>query len=534
MARVPKAKNLHLRGNLIHTQNTGIALGNTYKAVVSKNQFLNITGGAYAGILMKGGNSVTISGNNLKVSANKGNSRAIDLINLLGDSLSPSLICNNIVNMSAQGGKDVFALKTGNLSNTIIANNTFVLNADNSELAVVGFCPEEDGIDNSSFINNIVSNAGTGAAYASNSNVGSNLQNDYNLWYSLSGNITANENSLSAIVARDSSNQHSFFRDPLFQHADTLISHSPFMDSNAVSLSSITEDFVGNRRNSDLPDIGAFERLHLPFLDLPTDTSTCQTITLHAKSNASWYNWSNGGHTDSITINSSGYVWVTAFNGDGLFTDSTYVTIHQPSPFIVSAALDSLFPGQCVQLSTNILARANSSVVWRDVTGLIGNQNAITVCPQNFPATYTAEVLDSNGCSSQQSVTIFQGTGSNLFVHQTSEPTSGAVQIQSTSTPVTKSTAAANSTTTSSKAQDLVVFPNPAADLVTLQFNFSLPEDFTMHINDLAGNLIPARASSKSAESLEVDLSGFPSGSYIIVINASGNIYRKPIVKLKD
>ena len=42
------AKNLHFTGNSIHTQNTGIALSNTSKAIVRKNQFLNITGGVYA------------------------------------------------------------------------------------------------------------------------------------------------------------------------------------------------------------------------------------------------------------------------------------------------------------------------------------------------------------------------------------------------------------------------------------------------------------------------------------------------------
>lgn len=526
------AKNLHFTGNSIHTQNTGVVLGNTSKAIISKNQFLNITGGAYAGILIKGGNSVIISGNDLKVSANKDHSRAIDLINLSGDSLSPSLIYNNVVNMSAQAGKDVFALKTGNLTNTIISNNTLVLNADNRELCAVGFCPDVDGIVQSSFINNIVANTGTGVAYASNASVGAGLQNDYNLWHSLSGNITTGENSLNAIIAKDSSNQHSFFTDPLFQHADTLISNSPFIDSNAVSVSGIIEDFIGNKRNSDFPDIGAYERLHLPYLNLPNDTAACQTLTLHAKSNASWYNWSNGEHSDSTTIYSSGYIWVTAFNGDGRASDSTYVTIHQPNLFVISAALDSLLPGQCVLLSTNTLPQANSTIVWSDVTGLIGNQSSITVCPQSFPAIYTAEVLDSNGCSSQQSFSIFQGSGSNLFVHQTSETAGSAIQIKSNTTPVTKSTTAGTNTSVSYGAKKLAVFPNPAADMVVLQFNSPLVEEPTIHISDVAGNLTPVNFTHTSTSTMQVDLSGLPNGSYILVVTTAEEMYRKSIVKI--
>ncbi len=526
------AKNLHFTGNSIHTQNTGIALGNTSKAIVRKNQFLNITGGAYAGILIKGAKSITVSGNELKVSANKDHSRAIDLINLDGDSISPSLIFNNVVNMSAHAGKDVFALKTGSLSNTIISNNTLVLNADNNQLAVVGFCPNEDGVTQSSFVNNIVANMGTGAAYSGNTNVGPGLKNDYNLWYSLSGNITTEESSLSAIIAKDSSNQHSYFTDPLFYHSDTLISNTTFIDSNAISVSGITEDILGNKRNSDFPDVGAFERLHLPYLNLPIDTAACQTLTLQAKSNASWYNWSNGGHSDSITVTSSGYIWVTAINGDGHASDSTYVTINQPNPFIVSAALDSLLPGQCVQLSTNILSQSNSSVVWSDATGLIVNQNAITVCPQNFPAIYNVEVLDSNGCSSQQSFTIYQGTGSNLFVYHSNEPAASAVQIQNNGTPVTKSSMAGSGTAANSAAQNLIVFPNPAVDVVTLQFTSALKTEPTIHISDVAGNLTPISVMHSSPTNLRVDLSGLANGSYIFVVTTAEEVFRKSVVKI--
>ncbi len=528
------ANNIRIEGTTIHTQNSGITLASSSNTQIEKNKLFNITGGAYAGVLIKKGSRITIAGNEINVQANADNTRALDLNGLMGDSLAPCLIYNNILKVSAQDGKNVFALKTGNFSNTIISNNTLVLSADNSQLAVVGFCPEPNGVSNSSFINNIVANTGTGPAFLQNANVGKGLINDYNLWYSGSGAITTDHTNIAELVASDSSNQHSYFQDPVFVHPDTLIAGSLFIDSNAFPVSAITEDYFGNKRNSQYPDIGAFERLHLPEVNLPKDTAACQTLTLYVDGKANWYNWSTGSHHDSISISNNDYYWVTAINGDGYVTDSCYVTINQPQPFTIVANQDSIMPGQCVNLSTSFGTPASLPVVWSDASGRIGNQGNLVVCPQTLPATYTAELLDTNGCTSQKTITIYQGQGNSSFVHKTNEPNSSnsnAQKVETNSEPVTKSSTA-NPTNKANQINEPVVFPNPAHNLVSVQFNNPLPEEPTLLVSDLAGNYLHAFVTPQGNNTFQLDISRFASGSYILIVQTSTNIYRKELVKV--
>ncbi len=528
------SKYLRLQDNQIHTQNTGFLLMNMDSLVVRGNHFENICGGLYCGLLTHVVNNIRISGNSFKIMSHHSYTRAIDIDNVFENNRSGNWVSNNVVRMDVRAGNHTHALKMGNASGLVIAHNTIRYDSPNPNHSAVRFMPEANGIDSCYFYNNVVANTGMGSAYSFNGNMGAGLHNDYNLWYSAGGYITPGETDLATVWARDSSNLHSFFVPPLFRGKDDHIADASEVDSNAFPFTQINMDILGNKRNRTVPDIGAFEHLHLPTLLLPADTSGCGSITLLARGDATRYQWSTGGSSDSISVNSSGYYWVSAINGDGRVTDSVRVIIGQPRQFTVVASLDSIEPGQCINLSLLMTGDTNYTAVWSDSTGLIGNAHSMVVCPLNLPATFKVEVIDSNGCSRMDSITIFPkllvspiykvvgpvGPSNNSPTHIVANPR------QKTGTD--SSIAEAENSTIAPR-----VFPNPASQKIFIEWTAT--DILQAYLSDLAGNIISAQAQPTSQAGIfELSLEQVASGSYILTVFSSSETHQFKLVKIEE
>lgn len=539
-AKESKGGKIHFENNRFHTQHIGLRIQGANDLLVKGNLFQNITGGSYAGLVLRDAEHIRVYQNSFSAAMNSRGS-AIDLHNIEGDSTQKSLVYNNVANISSSSARSSFAFKMGNAKHTVIAHNNFRLISDNSNQSTVGFFADSNGFEDCYFYNNVVTNTGTGATYMANENT-AGLQNDYNLWFSGNGWITPEDSSLTALTAKDSSNGHSHFTDPLFRNSDTLYAESTIIDSNAFVFTDIRDDFEGKTRNASVPDIGAFELLHLPEINLPEDTLNCGSILLSALSNASWYDWSTGSNASEITVTNSGRYWFTAINGDGRNSDTVNVTIPQPPQFSIVTSADTLFPGQCVQLTVNS-AIAPSGIIWSDSLGLIGNQSSIIVCPTYLPAKYLAEVQDSNGCSIRDSIILYPGGTDPTFSAMVSgNGTQGSAGQNATpgSANGGKKTATTSGATDSTSVNGILsrphLYPNPATKMVFVLFDSPLAEIPKIQLSDLAGNFIPLSPllETNSAGTYELNIRHLPSGSYLLIITTQENLYRLPIAKMKD
>ena len=128
------------------------------------------------------------------------------------------------------------------------------------------------------------------------------------------------------------------------------------------------------------------------------------TATLNA-SGASTYTWSTGttpnsGPTVSVTPISTEQFTVTGTDANGCFSSATSTVSINPNPTVDAGADDTICQGNTVILLTNLSAGATAT--W--------NPGALTGPAQVFSATatttYTLNVIDANGCTGIDSITI--------------------------------------------------------------------------------------------------------------------------------
>ncbi len=520
------AKNISIIGNKLTTQTIGIMLSEAQNVLVEKNQINNLTGTPYTGLLLRDAYSFKILGNQFNTRAHTSNSRAVYLQNVTADTSSMALVANNILNTNALGGKDVSALKLYATTNTTIAHNTIRLSSDHTQHSVVGFDSDDSLMTNTTFYNNIVSNEGAGYAAKNFNFTTSQLHSDYNVWYAHSGKISSSLLSLTELKAMQRET-HSYFGSPQFARADSLYPNCMEMDSNAFPLAAVSTDFFGNKRNTTVPDIGAIERLRLPEVNLGNDTTHCESLELIAQSTGLQHRWSTEEFGTQISVNHSGKYWVEATNGDGKASDTIHVQIISNPDFIVDAIEDPSLNGSCYILKTSIGATSSSTYSWSDQAGILSSQATVAVCPDAFPATYCVEVLNAQGCSKKDSITIY---------HNTEEESSLTSNISS----ITVSKGATESDSamahkpkkTGSNSSALVnLYPNPSSEKVFVQLS-SAEELLELKLTDLAGNQLAVKSQKVVGKGLhELSINHLAVGSYILIVETLHNIYRLPVSK---
>jgi len=82
------------------------------------------------------------------------------------------------------------------------------------------------------------------------------------------------------------------------------------------------------------------------------------------------------------------------------------------------------------------------------------------------------------------------------------------------------------------KPDDLVVFPNPATNVITLKIEDVSNESFTARISDINGKVISQQKIDFAGSQSQLDVSNLNTGNYIIQLINSKKQYAQKIVKI--
>lgn len=140
-----------------------------------------------------------------------------------------------------------------------------------------------------------------------------------------------------------------------------------------------------------------------PVVTLGADTASCvMPVTIDAGNPGSMYTWSNGDTTQQTTISTTGTYYVSVSN---MYcpsaSDTINVTIHAAPVLAVSAADDSI----CEGMSDTLMVSGASTYNWSS-----GGTAATEVVTPAMSMMYTVTGVDSNGCSSMDSVMVVVNT----------------------------------------------------------------------------------------------------------------------------
>ena len=232
-------------------------------------------------------------------------------------------------------------------------------------------------------------------------------------------------------------------------------------------------------------------------VDLINDTSICEgeTITLDAGLFAS-YLWSNDTTSRTIEINSEGKYIVTVTDENGcISTDSISVNVN-PVPIVYIGNDTSIAVNDTLVLSSNA---GFSSYIWNtDETTM-----SITVIGDESNTgeqEYSLQVTDENGCVGSD-VILVNITGIDAL-HDIDPD------------------------------RLLKVYPNPADNVLNIEFENSGNSDITIEIHSINGMGLYRKTVKDNQIHEQIDLNDFVSGLYILKL--SSNEFEKQIEILKE
>ena len=314
-------------------------------------------------------------------------------------------ISNNSLNTSL--GVDVIAvgmcLRLINTNNTDIIHNTIRHNSLDTD----NFAANISNSSGISFMNNIVANTGLGIAFAYGGITNSTC--DYNSYYTGGTVLIGGTNDLAAIQAITGGDEHSIVADPMFlaTATDNLYPGNPLIENIGLA-SSILDDIKGNPRAMPNPDLGAFESVSAPVVDLGDDLSACGSVLINGMvPGASSYLWSNGETTSSIEITTSGTYSLTVTNDIGSDSDTLVVEILD---------LPEVFAGNdtsiCADASLVLNGISNGACTWTSDGSIIATAcGDVLVTPISYTP-YVLTALSPDGC--ELSDTLFVSIDQNL------------------------------------------------------------------------------------------------------------------------
>ncbi len=223
-----------------------------------------------------------------------------------------------------------------------------------------------------------------------------------------------------------------------------------------------------------------------PVVALGNDTAICSgnSVTLNAGNAGASYLWSNGATTQTITVNAGGNYSVAVTNGTCIGRDTINVTVN-PLPVAGTISVDT---NQAPTFSFSVNGSANAAIRgWRFGDGGVDTAMSPT---HTYTAngTYTVTYYASNGCGTD-----------------------------STTTTVIVRNVGVNNVSLDGKVS---LFPNPAADFVTIQ-NTAAQSMKTIRVLDVAGALISDIKVSNGNEQ-RIDISHLAAGTYLVRIELEG------------
>lgn len=320
---------------------------------------------------------------------------------------------------------------------------------------------------------------------------------------------------------------------------------------------SVTAD---NSCGSSAPTSQAITILGLPTVALGPDATFCGGVTLDAGNPGATFMWSDMSTTQTIMATTSGTysVVVTASNGCSS-SDAITVTINTPPV----AALGSDIT-QCGGTATLDPQVAGATYLWSDAST---NQTLVA----SASGVYSVTVTDANGCTDSDTISVTintiptaAGSAANMLpcladapVALTGTPAggtwSGTAVTGNNFDPATAGvgtyvlvyTYVDSLTTCSDTAQinitvdiclgiqnnvssNVIVFPNPATDVLQVQTTSILAGYSVMDIN---GREIMKGNFSGNAQN-KIDVSELPAGTYILcTLDNSGSVQNVQFVK---
>ena len=298
-----------------------------------------------------------------------------------------------------------------------------------------------------------------------------------------------------------------------------------------------------------------------PVISLPSTLALCpgSSKTLDAGNPGATYAWSNGATTQVITVNAANSYTVTVTNAFSCTAVKTVVVSLSLAPVVTLPATAGFCLGENTLLNAG---NAGSTILWS--TG--ATTPTITV---NTPGNYSVTVTNILGCSTSDNSEVVEnplpvvdlGIDTTICVSQTpwtitpgdnfsvyrwsNSATTSAIEVSTTGSyfvTVTDANGCTGSdevfveveicsgTNTPGVSGSINVFPNPSEGLVNLELKQFVPGNYRMTVFNAQGQLTMTDQLEISADQqlVQLDLSSFPKGAYIIkVASEKGIVVRR-------
>ena len=329
--------NVSLSNNTFYNNSTyGIHVSKADSVYINNNTFISDnTTGTYTGIYFNNVYTYQVNANRFKLTSGSGLELAYS------GSDNQAVVSNNIISLTGHMNSTFdrgISIQNGNRQN--IYYNTVVIGDSSANNSCVIRLPDSPGTGSfNSILNNNLVNLSDGLVIsvedADPAIIDSmNYNNLYTSGDSLAFYHTDYYTHLGAWQTATGFDMNSVSEDPLFGASDFYYNCGLSLNDAGTPLL-VHNDFLGNERDPEHPDIGAYENI-VPMVDLGEDTlSICEGdhATISADySDAYQYSWSNGSHESEIEVSEPGlYTVVVSVNACSV-SDSTFVIVENCTP----------------------------------------------------------------------------------------------------------------------------------------------------------------------------------------------------------
>ncbi|MBW7936817.1 MAG: PKD domain-containing protein, partial [Flavobacteriales bacterium] len=410
----------------------------------------------------------------------------INIVNVDANPSNPSLVANNMVYMGSTINptySEGIALQ--DVSNIRVVFNTVYTSSTTPETGALRlFMGASNGIE---LYNNNVVNAGAGLAINAESPYYISAS-DHNNLYAPSGNIgklgTNTYNTLANWQSGSGFDNASLSVDPNFAGYDLHTCRAE-LDGAGIPIASITNDFDGDSRDVNHPDIGADEFISVSDFSLGPDIVKCpnDTVILSAPLMAgTTYNWSPFfQNTPSIEATVPATYFVQVVSSCGLAIDTVIVSDF-PNPTASFTSTTSFFTAIFTNNSSN-----GSSYLWDFGDGHTSTDvNPTHVYDNEGSFTVTLTVTNDCGSTSTTAQTVVISVPHNSIEDE--------------------------------NAQKLSVYPNPTDAISRISFEFTGSEMVYLSVIDLSGKTIWMHNMGiyQGSFSTNINFSTYSAGTYLV------------------
>jgi len=233
-----------------------------------------------------------------------------------------------------------------------------------------------------------------------------------------------------------------------------------------------------------------------------SDSTACigESVTITASA-ANQYVWSNGLTTNSITVTQTGIYFVVLTNNTGCSVTSDLVNVSFVNPPLIGniSGNDTINAIYQNQEEYWIDSFGTGDVLWGTIGGnFLGNSSSDTVIVEwSNPISNSALVyatVSNSGCSVSDSLELFH---TSIGIEEADNR--------------------------------LAIWPNPTQTSFTIHSQKQIDR---VRILDITGRVINEIKGSSGLKQIEIDLSGHPTGVYLVEIISNGLIVRERVEKI--